>query len=72
MQNNEFTMRMPDDFHLHLRNGAMLRAVLPHSARQFKRGLIMPNTVPAILCAWDMQKYEEEIAEAVAIPASRP
>ena len=65
MQNNEFTMRMPDDFHLHLRNGAMLRAVLPHSARQFKRGLIMPNTVPAILCAWDMQKYEEEIAEAV-------
>ena len=46
---NRFTMRKPDDFHLHLRSGEMLRAVLPHTARQFKRAIIMPNTTPPVL-----------------------
>jgi dihydroorotase len=37
------TIRRPDDWHLHLRDGAMLEAVAPYSARQFARAIIMPN-----------------------------
>jgi dihydroorotase len=59
-----FTMRKPDDFHLHLRNGALLRAVLPHTARQFKRAVIMPNTAQPILNRTDMCAYQTEILEA--------
>lgn len=40
------TIRRPDDWHLHLRDGDMLRAVVPHSARDFARAIIMPNLVP--------------------------
>jgi dihydroorotase len=58
---NRFTMRMPDDFHLHLRVGEMLRAVLPHTARQFKRAVIMPNITPPVLKDGDMRAYREEI-----------
>jgi dihydroorotase len=60
----KFAMRMPDDFHLHLRSGGMLRAVLPHTARQFKRAIIMPNiTVPA-LNDRDVRAYRKEILVA--------
>lgn len=38
--------RRPDDFHVHFRNGPMTRAVVPHTARQFARALVMPNTDP--------------------------
>ena len=41
------TLRRPDDWHLHLRDGAMLAAVAPHSA-QFGRAIIMPNLVPPV------------------------
>jgi dihydroorotase len=61
---NRFTMRKPDDFHLHLRSGEMLRAVLPHTARQFKRAIIMPNTTPPILNDGDVRKYRQEIISA--------
>ena len=37
------TLTRPDDWHLHLRDGDALRAVLPHSARQFARAIVMPN-----------------------------
>ena len=39
----ELTITRPDDWHLHVRDGAALRAVVPHSARQFGRAIIMPN-----------------------------
>src|SRR6188768_4383633 len=42
------TIRRPDDWHIHLRDGAMLRAVLPFTAGQFARGIIMPNLVPPV------------------------
>jgi len=61
---NRFTMRMPDDFHLHLRSGNMLRAVLPYTARQFKRAIVMPNTVPPVLDAQDVAGYRDEILTA--------
>lgn len=39
-------MKRPDDWHVHLRDGAMLKAVLPFTSAQFARGIIMPNLVP--------------------------
>ena len=45
------TLVRPDDWHLHLRDGAMLQAVLPESARHFARALVMPNLVPPVVTA---------------------
>ena len=45
---DRISLRRPDDWHLHLRDGAMLRAVLPYTAAQFARGIIMTNLVPPI------------------------
>jgi dihydroorotase len=42
------TLRRPDDWHLHLRDGALLAAVLPFTARQFARAIVMPNLVPPV------------------------
>ena len=42
------TFTRPDDWHLHLRDGAALAAVLPHTARQFARAIVMPNLKPPI------------------------
>ncbi|NER84984.1 MAG: dihydroorotase, partial [Leptolyngbya sp. SIO1D8] len=40
------TLTQPDDWHLHVRDGALLKAVLPHTVRQFTRAIIMPNLKP--------------------------
>ena len=46
---NTLTITQPDDWHLHLRDGALLAAVVPESARNFGRALIMPNlTIPVV------------------------
>ena len=42
------TIRRPDDWHVHLRDGEMLKAVVPYTARQFARAIIMPNLVPPV------------------------
>lgn len=42
------TLRRPDDWHLHVRDNAMLSAVIPHTARRFRRAIIMPNLVPPV------------------------
>lgn len=42
------TLARPDDWHLHVRDGAMLAAVLPDTARQFARAIIMPNLKPPV------------------------
>ena len=47
----ELTITRPDDWHLHLRDDAMLRAVVPWSARHFARAIIMPNLVPPVTSA---------------------
>jgi dihydroorotase len=59
------TLRRPDDLHLHLRRGDVLRAVVGHSSGPFARGLVMPNTVPPVLTASDAEAYRGEIADAV-------
>jgi len=55
----------PDDWHLHLRDGAMLEAVLPHTARHFARAIIMPNLVPPVVTKADAQAYKARIVEAL-------
>ncbi|WP_210527784.1 dihydroorotase [Rubellimicrobium arenae] len=64
------TLRRPDDWHLHLRDGAMLRAVAPHSARDFGRAIIMPNLVPPVVTMAQAAAYRDRIREALP-PGSR-
>ena len=59
------TIRRPDDWHLHLRDGAMLRAVLPESARHFARAIVMPNLVPPVVTSADAAAYRERILAAL-------
>ncbi|WP_439104665.1 dihydroorotase [Celeribacter marinus] len=58
------TIRRPDDWHLHLRDGAMLEAVLPETARHFARAIIMPNLVPPVVTSADASAYRERILAA--------
>ncbi|MEM8556004.1 MAG: dihydroorotase [Pseudomonadota bacterium] len=58
------TIRQPDDWHLHLRDGAMLRAVLPETARHFGRAIIMPNLVPPVVSPADAADYRDRIMAA--------
>jgi dihydroorotase len=59
------TIRRPDDMHLHLRDGAMLQAVLPESARHFARAIVMPNLVPPVVTAADARAYRDRILAAL-------
>jgi dihydroorotase len=59
------TIRRPDDWHLHLRDGAMLAAVLPESARHFARAIVMPNLVPPVVTARDARAYRDRIIAAL-------
>ncbi len=59
------TIRRPDDWHLHLRDGAMLAAVLPHSARHFARAIVMPNLVPPVVTGADARAYRDRILAAL-------
>jgi len=59
------TLRRPDDWHLHLRDGAILKAVLPETARHFGRAIIMPNLVPPVVTTRDAAAYRERIMSAL-------
>ncbi|MDD9744389.1 MULTISPECIES: dihydroorotase [Marinovum] len=59
------TLRRPDDWHLHLRDGAMLRAVLPETTRHFARAIIMPNLVPPVVTGADAAAYRDRILAAL-------
>ena len=59
------TIRRPDDWHLHLRDGAMLQAVLPETARHFGRAIIMPNLVPPVVTAEQAVAYRSRILDAM-------
>jgi dihydroorotase len=61
---DSITIRRPDDFHVHLRDGAMLEAVLPFTASQFARGVIMPNLVPPVTSVAMAAAYRERILSA--------
>ncbi len=62
---NEITIRQPDDWHLHLRDGAVLRAVLPLSSAHFARAIIMPNLAPPVVTTADARAYRNRIVGAL-------
>ena len=59
------TLTRPDDWHLHLRDGAMLKGVLPESARHFGRAIIMPNLVPPVVTGDQAAAYRDRILAAL-------
>jgi dihydroorotase len=59
------TLTRPDDWHLHVRDGAALRAVVPHSARQFARAIIMPNLRPPVTTTEQALAYRDRILDAL-------
>ena len=59
------TIRRPDDWHVHLRDGAMMAAVLPSTARQFARAIVMPNLVPPVTTIAAALAYRERIIAAL-------
>jgi len=58
------TLRKPDDWHLHLRDGDVLSAVLPETTRDFARAIIMPNLVPPVVTASQASAYRDRILAA--------
>ncbi len=59
------TIRRPDDWHVHLRDGEMLERVAPYTARQFARAIVMPNLVPPVTSVEDAAGYRDRIIAAV-------
>ena len=59
------TIRRPDDWHLHLRDGDALRAVVPHTAAQFARAIVMPNLKPPVTTTAQALAYRQRIIEAL-------
>ena len=59
------TITRPDDWHLHLRDGEALQSVLPHSARQFARAIIMPNLRPPVTTVAAAAEYRQRILAAL-------
>ncbi|MEQ9038797.1 MAG: dihydroorotase [Silicimonas sp.] len=59
------TIRRPDDWHLHLRDGAMMEGVLPFSARHFARAIVMPNLVPPVVTGAEAAAYRDRILAAL-------
>ncbi|HBR5018370.1 TPA: dihydroorotase [Klebsiella pneumoniae] len=64
-KNGLLTLRRPDDFHLHLRDGEILKAVLPFTTKQFARAVVMPNLNPPVTTVAAMEAYREIILAAV-------
>ena len=58
---DRLTIRRPDDWHVHFRDGAMLRLVAPYTARDCARALVMPNLVPPVVTAADARRYRDRI-----------
>jgi dihydroorotase len=59
------TIRRPDDWHLHLRDGAMLEGVIGDTSRHFARAIIMPNLVPPVVTTADASAYHDRIMAAL-------
>lgn len=61
---NQIQLRIPDDWHLHLRDGEMLKAVLPHTEQYFSRAIVMPNLQPPVVTTSDAIAYRNRIKDA--------
>ena len=62
---NQLTIAMPDDWHLHLRNGEVLSKVLPFTSRHFRRAIVMPNLQPPVITTLDAINYRDEVCSAI-------
>ena len=62
---DRLTIRRPDDWHVHLRDGEMLQAVLPYTARQFARAIVMPNLSPPVTTSAVADAYRARILKAL-------
>ena len=62
---DRLTIRRPDDWHVHLRDGAMLSHVAPYTARQFARAIVMPNLSPPVTNVAEGIAYRDRIAAAI-------
>ncbi len=62
---NTLTLQRPDDWHLHVRDGSLMASVLPHTARQFARAIIMPNLKPPVTTTAQASAYRQRILEAL-------
>ncbi|MXO58340.1 dihydroorotase [Altererythrobacter salegens] len=65
MSTKRLTIRRPDDWHVHLRDGAMLKAVAEYTARQFARAIVMPNLSPPVTDTASAAAYHERILAAL-------
>ena len=72
MTATRLTIRRPDDWHVHLRDGEMLQAVAGHTARQFGRAIVMPNLVPPVTTPAAAAAYRERILAATGDAAFTP
>jgi len=61
----KLTLTRPDDWHLHLRDGEALKAVLPHTVRQFARAIVMPNLKPPVRTLADAAAYRDRIIAVI-------
>ena len=61
----QMTIRRLDDWHLHLRDGAMLGAVIDDTARHFARAIIMPHLVPPVVTGTEAAAYRDRIMACV-------
>lgn len=59
------TLTQPDDWHLHVRDGEILKTVIAHTARQFARAIIMPNLKPPVLTTSDAEAYQQRILDSL-------
>ena len=66
MASQTLTIRKPDDWHVHLRDGETLQRVAPYTARQFARAIVMPNLMPPITTVEAARDYRKRILEATA------
>jgi len=62
---DSLTFTCPDDWHLHLRDGTAMAAVVPHTARQFARAIVMPNLKPPVTTTAEAQAYRARILSAL-------
>ncbi|HSQ05634.1 MAG TPA: dihydroorotase, partial [Burkholderiales bacterium] len=60
---DRITIRQPDDWHLHARDGTYMRAVLPHTVQRFGRAIIMPNLRPPVTTTEHALAYRKRVRE---------
>lgn len=68
----QLRLRRPDDWHVHLRDGAVLQSVVAHTARQFARAIVMPNLTPPVTTTAQAIAYQQRIMAALATHTDAP